>query len=250
MPGHLSSSGVTPTNHSNTSNATASSNHHLATPLKEDSPHSKSSSYSPLSQSSSVPEYSSPSAAAAAAVTAGGVVVNAPILSPSSSNNNHNHHHQPANGSPGELWSVARLTALERNAAVAVAAAEQSIHSHSNHHHPHHQPQHLNGYYQGENLIISKASSGSSVSPVSMSPPIYSHHALHGIGAGGGGSSASAVAAAAAIQKPIATFYRHELAKQFHLYRSHHHHSHLHNNSQQHQGAETATGASHPNGVV
>lgn len=249
MPGHLSSSGVTPTNHSNTSNATASSNHHLATPLKEDSPHSKSSSYSPLSQSSSAPEYSSPSAAAA--VTAGGVVVNAPILSPSSSNNNHNHHHHHlANGSPGELWSVARLTALERNAAVAVAAAEQSIHSHSNHHHPHHQPQHLNGYYQGENLIISKASSGSSVSPVSMSPPIYSHHALHGIGAGGGGSSASAVAAAAAIQKPIATFYRHELAKQFHLYRSHHHHSHLHNNSQQQQGAETATGASHPNGVV
>lgn len=216
----------------------------FATPLKEDSTHSKSSSYSPLSQCSPpAPEYHHPrhSPSVCLSSTAGGGGGNAPILSPSSSQNN-----SMAINS-GELWSVARLTALERNAVVAAAVAEQSIHSHHPHHHQHPHPHshsqqqhHLNGYYAGENLIINKASSGSSAAPVSVSPPIYGHQSIHG------GSSSSA---SSAVQKPIATFYRHELAKQFHLYRSHH--SHLH---QQQLGEATAptptTPPSQPNGVV
>lgn len=196
-----------------------------AAPLKEDSTHSnKSSSYSPLSQSSA-PEFSSPS------MTGG---VNAPILSPGPSLISTSCTGHTNNNNNTELWSVARLTAFERNA--VAAAAEQNIHSH---HQPH--QSHLNGgsgyYNQGENLIVQKVSSGgsSASSPVSVSPPIYGHPhhqiAIHGSGSG------------VSIQKPIAaTFYRHELAKQFHLYRSHH--SHL----QQTEGGNSASTQS--NGVV
>lgn len=230
----------------------------VAAPLvKEDSTQStKSSSYSPLSQNSA-PDYSSP-AIATTTTAAGGV--NAPplqILSPcsmstisSSSNNNIN---------SGELWSVARLTALERNA-VAVAA-EQNIQIHSHQQQQQNSGSHLNGgaagvYYQGENLIVHKVSSGSSASsPVSVSPPIYGHH--HNQMIQGGSSSGALVSAGVSIQKPIAaTFYRHELAKQFHLYHNHLQQSHHHHISQGGGDATTNTSSSsspahqQSNGVV
>lgn len=114
--------------------------------------------------------------------------------------------------SAGELWSVARLAALERS------ATEQQMP-----HHPH--LPHLNsgGFYQGvENLTVNKGSSGNSIPQPLLSPPLYSPHS-------------------SAIQKPVATFYRHELAKQFHLYRSHH--SHL-------QQGETPPASSQSSGVM
>lgn len=185
----------------------------VVTPFKEDSTHSKSSSYSPHSHS---PEYS-----ANPALNTPASRVNAPILSPPITNSAGTPVNSAINA-PGELWSVARLTALERDV-VAAANAETNIHQH--HHQQHHSSSSLNGYYNGENLIVNgKVSAASSASPSSISPTIYGHH-----------SSASA-----SIQKPIATFYRHELAKQFHLYRSHH----------SVVEPPTTSGTPNPNGVV
>lgn len=239
-PNHMSSTSVTMAPSTSTLITTTAATG--GAPLKEDSTHSKCSSYSPLSQSSSAtPECTSNALLVASG--GGGVgsgSVNAPNLSPCTTTP------VPA---PAELWSVARLTAV----ANASTLVEHSIQQHPN---PHHGLAQLNGcgYYPGENLIIHSnnnnghnnsnntkgASSGSSVSPGPMSPSIYGHHHHHG----------SSAAAVAAIQKPIATFYRHELAKQFHLYRTHHSHHHHHHHSPVQPSPGEGIAAPSPNGVV
>lgn len=120
-----------------------------------------------------------------------------PNPSPRAPHNQHHHHHHCTSAAVvhenGDFKGVSRLHLDRTLAGTSLNASSVSGGGDQHPHHSSHQHQHFTGYFEGENLTLSKLSGG--VSPHN----IYGHHhlAAHFNGRGGTG-----------LAKPTASFYR------------------------------------------